>query len=494
MIIQNHQDFTPKEQKNYNQLCAKKIADDVQSKTGFTGINVERISSHVETFIGLIKYTISVDYEKVTSADRKSPSEYAIPVSDEEELKMRISLQQREDINDEILRAKIYDYLKNSKYGQIIDDVNIYKNPYTYLFYHHCDTCDGNGVVRCRSCGGKGNISCSHCHGKGYTVLYSNVNKIETCSDCHGNGYTTCSTCHGQGQITCSKCKKSGWLTDTVRTYLKTTPQYSVKYLKLASENLRKVMKKVKAKEIANYCGVSLYDSYRDDGGDFLTRYVCRIPIAEAEVKIHGSISKWVLFGVNPVVLDAGGAMDHVMNSKISILDNCEVSLSHPYATARIKLNEFLSYEINAKILEENIEEDNINIICEKLNNSVSQQYISKALAAVAEISKKVLDVNEKILRIAFAVLPNLILIYFHSAFAGFKSGGGLTFFSIILLVASLFLIVFLLNKWYRLSNMEIFRAWCKKRGFTVSILKNLNTIKMLIPSLIIFIFIILIL
>ena len=491
MIIQNHKDFTPEEQKNYNQLCAKKIADYVQTKTGFTEVSIEKISSRVETFAAEIEYTISGGSTREISPGRKPSSQYATLVSDEEELNMQVDFQLKNDLNDAILRIKIGDFLKNCTYGQITDDINIYKNPNTYLLYRHCDKCNGTGTIRCWHCNGERTVSCSNCHGKGTIKRYSNNTEYsETCTRCHGDGKITCSTCSGTGRLSCEKCKASSYLTYTIRTYLKVSSKYSMKYLKSSSENFTKLMSslssKIDAKDIIDYCDVSLNDTYSDDDDVFIARYVCRMPIAEAEVKIQGNISNWVLFASNPTVLDAGGAIDHVMNSRISNLNNCQISFSNPYSDAENRISEFLDYEINADILKENTEEDNIEIIRKNLNNSVSNEYIANAINAIAEICKNVVTVNEKFLRIVFTVLPALIASFFINTKS--RDGWEFTIFLVFTPILVFSITKLLLSRWYRLHNKDIFRAWCKKRGFIAGRLDEIHTYNTLSIGMLIFI------
>ena len=68
------------------------------------------------------------------------------------------------------------------------------------------------------------------------------------------------------------------------------------------------------------------------------------------------------------------------MEEKISDLSNSKVSLSTPWEDARKRLANFMSYDINKKIIEASVDYDDSEIIKNWLNNSVSEEYISDAL------------------------------------------------------------------------------------------------------------------
>jgi hypothetical protein len=160
----------------------------------------------------------------------------------------------------------------------------------------------------------------------------------------------------GHGEVRCSHCVGTGWLTSILHTNLTATPEYSFEYLKTASQEFMRVIKKIGISNISDYGKIKLYDSYRSSDGAFIIRYVCHLPIAEAEVKIRGKKSTWLICGYNACVIDAGGAMDNIMEDVISAMQKSEPSLLRPYADVSSSIADFMSYDVNETILSESIE------------------------------------------------------------------------------------------------------------------------------------------
>ena len=260
-----------------------------------------------------------------------------------------------------------------------------------------------------------------------------------------------------------------------------------MQYLKSASESLVRAVNITGVEKLGMYCELSLCDSFRYQDGSFSARYICRVPLAEVAVNIKGQASIWLLFGKSAEVIDAGGSMDSIMEEKTAELESCTASMSSPYADASEKISAFMSYDINKRIMEENIEEEDFDIICAKLNNSVSKQYISRAVEAMSSAFGKVQEANRKIFSVSVAVL-SLLVSYFMSDVYRKLAKDAASFlkyiFAGLTIYATSALMIWILNKWYRLEHKDILRAWSESKGLKVQGGGFLQVLKMCLPAI----------
>ena len=514
IISREHRDFTQTEQKSYVKLCAKRIANYLHEATGFSEAKIEGAEARIETFAAEIKYTISCDFEVSDEPGKTRPSRNTEIFDDEDELAENAENQRRNDLNSETLRRKIENALRNTEYGRITVKTTVYRNPSDFMCYKTCEKCGGMGITQCEKCGGSGEVvcsrcrgegieTCSRCGGKGYIAYGGMVKKGTTetrvpctfcyqrgfreCSDCHGRKFVTCKTCGGRGELHCAECNATGWITQTVRTYLSAEPAFSVQYLKSASESLVRALNITGAEKLGGYCEVSLCDSFRNQDGSFSARYICRVPLAEVSVNIKGQSSRWLMFGKSAEVIDAGGAMDSIMEEKTAKLESCTASMSSPYADASEKISVFISYDINKRIIEENIEEEDFDIIRAKLNNSVSKQYISRAVEAMSSAFGKVQEANRKIFSVSVTILSLLISYFMSDIYRDLarESASFLMYiFAGITIYVTSLLMAWILNKWYRLEHKDILRAWSESKGLKVQGGGFIQVLKMCLPAI----------
>ena len=166
------------------------------------------------------------------------------------------------------------------------------------------------------------------------------------------------------------------------------------------------------------------------------------------------------------------------MEEKISDLSNSKVSLSTPWEDARKRLANFMSYDINKKIIEASVDYDDSEIIKNWLNNSVSEEYISDALDTLEDIFEKVKKVNSWLFTIMFTILPSAIT-YFISPFCNkLKPGSNanfiellpITIVSMAIPAISAFLITCFLNQWFVDKDRDILKVWSKKRNLLMKV------------------------
>ena len=248
--------------------------------------------------------------------------------------------------------------------------------------------------------------------------------------------------------------------------------------LKTASKTFKDAVSKIGLVNIRNYAEVKYDASERDNADDFIVHYVCRLPLAEAEVSIKGKKSKWLLCGKNASVLDAGGAMDNVMEDVISAMQKSKPSLLRPYADVSSSIADFMSYDVNKKILSESIENDNPRVIQARLKNAVSEQYISDALKTLTLLCKNVQSINSIYFAVMFAILTPVLAYLSSPIFQKVKPESSPEFFGFMLFLAvcvavpaiSAWLIVKVLNKWYKKDGKELFYDWRKKKKLLMRI------------------------
>ena len=495
IISKKHQELTEQEKSSYIQLCKQAIIKHVKDTTKeSSGVEFGEINVHAETLIPQINYTVENGFEFSIVPDRMPPSSRHTLIADKDEMLARMSIQQQNDLNSNDIRANVENSLATSDYGAISDTAEIYSNPMMWLYHFQCDQCNGRGShqclvchghgrTNCHKCGGDGRIRCIWCKGSGRHASGSVCDPchgtgIMTCDNCHGRGSLTCSRCGGTGQLKCEHCAGTGWLTTIGRTFIKPTPSYSINYLNSAPKFCKTAIEKIGISHIHRYTVLRRYDSYREQNDAFSVRYIGRLIAAEAEVKIKGKNSKWLLGGHNVSVIDAGGAMDNIMEDKISELTNCRVSLLNPWGDARKRIANFMSYDINHKIIEASLDDDNPRVIRNWLSNSVSEQYISDSMAGLASVFEMVKDINSWLFAILFAILPCVIAYFIRPVYIKLEPGYPSSFMNSLpfIIVAmgvpafSACLITWLLNKWYNSKNKDLLRVWSKQRNLLMKV------------------------
>ncbi|MBR2207779.1 MAG: hypothetical protein IJ859_03125 [Synergistaceae bacterium] len=501
IIDKEHKELTEQEKNDYAQVCKESILKHISDNTGDSlGVEICEINVYAENIVPQIEYSFAKASEISVVPDRLFPSNQNILVTEKSEILSGIEHQAQNDLNNLELIEGIGSMLSNRIYGEICDTTEVYENPVKMLLHsqcqecngmgkNQCSTCNGYGTYPCPKCNGHGQVQCERCRGNNSRHYYSYGNPqhhlyntpqdicptcngagYHLCKRCKGRGYEVCFKCGGSGQLKCEQCCGTGWLTLIGRTFIKTTPNYLINYLEAVPHFFDMAIKKIGANNIGHYASLQRYDSYRTGNGVVIVRYTGRLTVAEAEVKIKGKTSKWILAGNNASVIDAGGAIDNVVGEQISSLSNCRVSLLTPWGDARKKISNFMSYDINHKIIEASIDNDDPQIIRNLLNNSVSEQYISESMEALIGVFKRVRSINSWLFTILFAILPCAIAYFILPVYInGFI--GALPFLIVLIAIPSLsaVLIPCFLNNWYNSRDKNLLRVWSKKRS------KNLN-------------------
>ena len=501
IIAKEHQELSLQEKSDYAQLCKKSIIKHIKDNTGDScpGVEIDKIVVHAETLIPQIEYKFESSSDLSVVPDRMPHSSVHSLVTDKNEMISRMSAQQQSDFNDNEIRVNIEKSLEDNIYGRISNTIEVYDNPMMWIYHYQCNecngigtnqctTCNGYGTIQCSKCKGNGNIQCTWCHGTGRLSNVPNERAynepcnrcsgtgILRCGKCKGRGYEVCFKCNGAGKIKCEHCLGTGWLTMIGRTFINATPTYLINFLNSASDPCKSAINKIGTNDIHLYTALRRYDSYRKQSDSFVVRYIGRLIVAEAEVKINGKNSKWILAGNNASIIDAGDAIDNIMGEKISDLSNHRVSLLNPWGDARKKIDNFMSYDINHKIIEASLDDDNPQVIRNLLNNSVSEQYISESMEALIGIIKGVKSVNRCFFAILFAILP-CVIAYSNSPVyikldAGLHAGfiEMLPFLIVVIAVPALsaVLIAWFLNNWYNSRDKNLLRVWSKKRNLVI--------------------------
>lgn len=169
---------------------------------------------------------------------------------------------------------------------------------------------------------------------------------------------------------------------------------------------------------MSRYADVSFYDSMTTQDNALLVRFLCRLSFAEATVSIKGKTSQWLLSGKYGTILDAGGAMDNILEETLSDLEINYVPWLKPWAEARAKVANFISFDINRKIIEKNLEEDNPQAIQKLLNGSVSDKYISEAIDRLSAVFSKIKENNYDFFAVFFSIFPTFVAFLLQSFYA----------------------------------------------------------------------------
>ena len=166
------------------------------------------------------------------------------------------------------------------------------------------------------------------------------------------------------------------------------------------------------------------------------------------------------------------------MEDKIFDLTSCRVSLLNPWGDARKRIANFMSYDVNHKIIEASLDENNPRVIRNWLSNSVSEKYVSDSMAGLANVFERVKGINSLLFAILFVILPCVIAYFIRPVYVKLEPSypvsfiNGLPFMIVAMGVPALSacLITWLLNKWYNSKDKDLLRFWSKQRNLLMKV------------------------
>ncbi len=268
-----------------------------------------------------------------------------------------------------------------------------------------CHGCSGSGDVKCGGCYGSGRVSCSTCHGSGSVSQtrqvrdYNGYTRTETqnrscsscsggrvnCYSCGGSGRKSCGTCGGSGTLTCSGCSGHGYLTRITTTQTYTKPNFGGIYPLGTPEYVHPALSKVGFASLEVHGRIELQEvkvEREKSAVEFV--YECFMPFCELSVEVMGLKSNWVLFGSNPQIFDAGGALEALLQSDFEILAAVAGGgsrwLPWFHRAAKKAVAPFMESELNQEVIDASAQGLESKAIVERVNRSVSEAYVQESL------------------------------------------------------------------------------------------------------------------
>lgn len=274
-----------------------------------------------------------------------------------------------------------------------------------------CYNCGGSGTERCSRCSGSGHTSCTSCGGRGnvqetqqvrdytghyhletrYRPCYSCSGGRVTCHSCRGSGKTTCLTCSGSGKIICGTCVGHGHLTRITATNTYTLPEFHGFYTEGTPDYVHNALCKAGFANLEQYGTIEFeaIDITREHAqADFIFRGA--INFCELSLDLAGHQSTWIMYGEPPRIYDTGGTVEAILQEDFKRLDALEPGWSHLHPgfhrRARQVVASFMESEIHQEIIDADHQGFAPAAIVEKVNRSLSAEYIERSLTRLRQI------------------------------------------------------------------------------------------------------------
>lgn len=273
-----------------------------------------------------------------------------------------------------------------------------------------CHGCGGAGTVSCGVCSGSGRVSCSSCFGRGSVLEtrqvrdYSGHYRTETryrpchscsggqvlCLSCCGTGRHRCRTCGGSGHVTCQTCAGHGYLTRITSTRTYTLPEFYGFYDEGTPDYVNQALYKAGFSNLEQY-GTIAFNSveavHEHAQADFI--YCGAVNFCELSLDVAGHKSMWILYGDKPRIHDAGGTLQALLIEDFNRLDalGTESSRMLPWFHRRAQevVAPFMESEVHREIVDADLQGLTPGVIVEKVNRSVSAEYIDSSLTGLRQ-------------------------------------------------------------------------------------------------------------
>lgn len=310
---------------NYKQDSINTINKWLNEQTRFKN-NILDIQSY-EDFIFYFK--VNVTYQIVASHITMSyPGERSIGFYCSGYADFCYQIKQSEMLEVQNLNTldQLYNMVKNNKYGFIKDTLKL-KNGESFYYTTSCTSCH-NGVTTCFSCGGRGRDMCNFCSGLGnlhktrvataFDGSSYNESYMERCVYCHGSGYNECSRCHGRGEVTCNICNGSGVTTEVGSISVYAVATWKMSLHDGVSSDISSALQRIILADLEKYGETILLESSADSS--VYEEYHASVPFARILTNFEGNEIKWVVFGKNMQISDAGGILDLLLEDDLTTL------------------------------------------------------------------------------------------------------------------------------------------------------------------------------
>lgn len=402
----------------YSTACSKVASDYIELSTRFSvkDVRIAAARPTVREFSIRIRHDIEVVADARDYHGKHLPGANDFATADWNWYQEQVDAQTRAEYARPETLDDLIASVTNRPYAAIAERTRIRTHPRQFFHTYVCNGCSGAGTVSCHSCGGcgrvacgrchgSGRINCHHCHGSGTVTEHRTVTdynghsrsetQIRSCGHCSGgrigcfscgsSGKQQCGTCGGTGRLTCSACSGHGCLTKVTATHTYTCPRFSGHYPAETPDYVHEALCKAGFPSLALHGQITFRQVVEDrDNSAVEFVYDCTMPFCELDVEVKGIRSRWVLFGNEPQIFDAGGALEALLKNDFEQLRSTANGqkrwLPWFHASARKAVTPFMASELNQEIVKADTAGLTIERIFEQVNRSVSEIYIRDTL------------------------------------------------------------------------------------------------------------------
>jgi hypothetical protein len=408
----------------YSTSCLAAADDYIERSTRFGAADLKVLENTPETrrFRIRLRHSLEVISEAKDYQGVLKPGDNDFSSADWDWYQKQVQMQaqaelgREETLNDLVATVKAQPYASISARTAIRTHPRRLFHTYTCGDCHGsghvtCHGCGGSGAVTCSGCGGGGRVSCTSCYGSGsvqethqvrdYTGHYRTETRHRpcyrcsggrvTCSGCGGTGRNTCRTCGGSGHLTCGTCGGHGYLTRITSTSTYTQPEFHGFYPEGTPDYVHDALCKAGFSNLQQYGTIEFEaaDVTREHSrADF--KYQSTINFCELLLEVAGHQSTWILYGEPPRIYDAGGILEVLLKDDFQRLDalgagwSCLLPWFHRHA--RRAVAPFMESEVHQEVVDADHQGLAPGVIVEKVNRSVSADYIERSLTRLRQI------------------------------------------------------------------------------------------------------------
>lgn len=384
------------------------------TRFGAAELTVLEASPQIRNFNINVHHSLKVISDKKDVQGIVKPGDGDVSIDDSALYQGLVEKQALSELDRKATLEDLVASVKSHPYATVSDRTRIRSHPQRLFHSYECGTCHGSGQITCHGCAGSGKVSCNHCGGSGKvncpqcfgsgklsSYVYDNTtNRAETryrpcfncsggrvtCSSCGGGGWITCGTCRGSGSVICGTCAGHGCFTRITSTHTDTVPTFSGRYPEGTPNYVNEAICKAGFPNLEKY-GVIEFDSVDIDHvqvrADFTYRAI--MPFCELHLAIHGQRSAWVLYGRPPQIHDTGGILEVLLKDDFTRLDALGTGWSRMlpwfHRQAREAMTPFMESEVHQAIIIADHEGLATSAIREKVNRSLSEEYIERTLS-----------------------------------------------------------------------------------------------------------------
>lgn len=389
------------------------------TRFGAAELTVLGASPQIRNFNINVRHSLKVISDKKDVQGIVKPGDGDLSIDDSARYQGLVEKQAQSELDRKATLEDLVASVKSHPYATLYDRTRIRTHPQRLFHSYECGTCHGSGQITCHVCAGSGKVSCNRCGGSGKVScsrcggsgrlpeqrqLYDNTGHnygSETvyrscsscsscgrvnCSSCGGGGWNACGTCRGSGRVICGTCAGHGSFTRITSTHTDTVPTFSGLYPEGTPNYVNEALCKAGFPNFEKYGGIE-FDNVDIDHAQVRADFTYRSTIlfCELHLAVNGQQSAWILYGHPPQIHDTGGILEVLLKDDFTRLDTLGAGWSRMFPWfhrhAREAMTPFMQSEVHQEIVMADHEGLATSAIREKVNRSLSEEYIERTLS-----------------------------------------------------------------------------------------------------------------